>query len=265
MRCTAYCALQVPLHPGDYTLVELTGSSSPPHCHAFWPMDQMCCCMQRLTLDMPLHLGLQGRCTVACTRASRGSFASRSLLHCFHARFQSETLATGDGAKEVKLHSRLAASFTQGNLVSFVNACHEILSIHRPVSNVFLQPACQFTEVHTDLPGGWSACLCTQDFLHTMKYLSLETPKSRCAIICLKTSQSFSKYQGKPLYMLGSISWSSGEPAESVFWNNIDSLRMKFALLQKGSTIFSFLETEKSSPRPLLSLLSFSAEKPRAE
>lgn len=69
-------------------------------------VELICCCMQRLTLDTLLHPGLQGHCTVACTHASPGSFASHSLLRCFLARFQTETLGMGGGAEEMKLQIR---------------------------------------------------------------------------------------------------------------------------------------------------------------
>lgn len=66
---------------------------------------------------MPRHPGLQGHCTVACTRASLGSFASHSLLRCFLARFQTETLGMGGGAEEMKL--QISSHLPPSHLVSW--------------------------------------------------------------------------------------------------------------------------------------------------
>lgn len=79
---------------------------------------------------MLLHPGLQGHCTAACTRASLGSFASHSLLHCFLARFQSETLGTGGGAKEMKVQISRVTCFLHIQDLGLICEClSEILSI----------------------------------------------------------------------------------------------------------------------------------------
>lgn len=57
---------------------------------------------------------------------------------------------------------RLAESFASFRSHIFVNSLSEILSIHRPASDILLQSAFHSTvKGGKDLPGDWLACLCT--------------------------------------------------------------------------------------------------------
>lgn len=138
------------------------GIPSPSHCCAFWSRDQIYCCMQRLTLDTLLHPGLQGHCTVACTHASLGSFASHSLLRCFLARFQTETLGMGGGAEEMKLQISRVICLLHIWYLGLM--CEQFVRNSQYSQNcLWCFPAVSFPHHRKSLkrPGDWLACLCT--------------------------------------------------------------------------------------------------------